>query len=282
MKKGLIMEGGAMRGMFTCGVTDVFMENGITFDGAAGISAGACFGCNFKSHQPGRAIRYNKKYCADPRYSGMRSLIKTGDLYNVDFCYHVIPDSLDIFDRETFAKDPMEFYVGATDIRTGKIVYHKCTDMGETDMKWIQASASLPLVSRPVEVDGYVLMDGGIVDPIPYKYMEDIGYDRNVMILTQPADYVKKKDSTISIVRMKLKRYPQVAFAMAVRHTVYNRQMKEVAEREKDGRAFIIRPPESLGIGRRVKDPEELERVYQIGRREAEKNLPAMMEFLAK
>ncbi len=282
MKKGLIMEGGAMRGMFTCGVLDVFMENGVTFDGAAGISAGACFGCNFKSRQPGRAIRYNKEYCADPRYSGIKSFIKTGDLYNVDFCYHVIPDSLDVFDREAFAADPMEFYVGATDIETGKIVYHKCTDAGETDMKWIQASASLPLVSRPVEVDGYVLMDGGIVDPIPYKYMEDLGYDRNVMILTQPKDYVKKKDNSIPLVRIKLRRYPQVAFAAAVRHTVYNRQMREVAEREKEGKAFIIRPPESLGIGRRVKDPDELERVYQIGRREAEKNLPAMMEFLAK
>ena len=281
MKKGLIMEGGAMRGMFTCGVIDVLYENGITFDGAAGISAGAVFGCNFKSHQPGRAIRYNKKYCADPRYSGLRSFIKTGDLYNVDFCYHVIPDSLDVFDRETFAKDPMEFYVGATDIVTGKIVYHKCTDGGENDIKWMQASASLPLVSRVVEVDGYKLLDGGVVDPVPYRFMEEHGYDRNVMVLTQPKDYVKKKDSTISIVRMKLKRYPQVAFAMAVRHTVYNRQMKEIAQREKEGKAFVIRPPESLNIGRRVKDPNELERVYQIGRCEAEKRLGALMEYLS-
>ncbi len=282
MKKGLIMEGGAMRGMFTCGVIDVLYENGITFDGAAGISAGAVFGCNFKSHQPGRAIRYNKKYCADPRYSGLRSFIKTGDLYNVDFCYHVIPDSLDVFDRETFAKDPMEFYVGATDITTGKIVYHKCTDGGENDIKWMQASASLPLVSRVVEVDGYKLLDGGVVDPVPYRFMEELGYDRNVMVLTQPKDYVKKKDSTISVIRMKLKKYPQVAFAMAVRHTVYNRQMKEIAEREKEGRAFVIRPPESLKIGRRVKDPDELERVYQIGRREAEKKLDALKAYLAE
>ena len=276
------MEGGAMRGMFTCGVIDVFMENGIEFDGAAGISAGAVFGCNYKSRQPGRAIRYNKEYCSDPRYSGFRSLIRTGNLYNVDFCYREIPENLDVFDRKTFEENPMEFYVGAMDINSGKIEYHKCFDGGETDIKWMQASASLPLVSRPVEVDGLVLMDGGIVDPVPYRYMESIGYDRNVIILTQPAGYVKKKDSTISLIRVRLGKYPQVAFAMAVRHTVYNRQMKDIAEREKSGESFVIRPPEPLRIGRREKDPAELERVYRIGRHEGEKNLEAVKDFLAE
>ncbi len=281
MKKGLIMEGGGMRGMFTCGVIDVFMENGITFDGAAGISAGAVFGCNYKSHQPGRAVRYNKKYCADPRYGGIRSLIRTGDLFNVDFCYREIPDSLDVFDRETFAADPMEFYVGATNIGTGEIVYHKCCDGGDTDLKWMQASASLPLVSRPVGIDGGVYMDGGIVDPVPYKYMEELGYDRNVIVLTQPKGYVKKKDRVVSLIRMRLGKYPRVAFAMAVKHTVYNRQMNEIARREKDGSAFVIRPPEPLGIGRKEKDPEELERVYQIGRSEANRVLNGVKEFLS-
>ncbi|MBQ6262356.1 MAG: patatin family protein [Clostridia bacterium] len=281
MKRGLIMEGGAMRGMFTCGVLDVFMENGVTFDGAAGISAGAVFGCNFKSHQIGRAIRYNKKYCTDPRFCGVRSLMKTGDLFGVDFCYHEIPDVLDPFDTETFKNDPMEFYVGATDIKKGEIVYHKCTDGGERDVEWMRASASLPLVSNPVKVDGYTLMDGGIVDPIPYRYMESIGYDRNVMILTQPKGFVKKKDKTRRLVRLKLFKYPAVAFAMAVRHIRYNIQLRDIAEREESGKAFVIRPPESLGIGRTVKDPEELERVYQVGRKEAERVLPEVISFLA-
>ena len=154
LKTGLIMEGGAMRGMFTCGVIDVLMENGARFDGAAGISAGAVFGCNFKSRQIGRAIRYNKKYCADPRFCSFRSLIKTGDMYGADFCYRELPDLLDPFDRETFRTDPMEFYVGATDVSTGKCVYHKCVDGGHTDIQWMRASASMPLVSRPVSVDG--------------------------------------------------------------------------------------------------------------------------------
>ena len=280
MKKGLIMEGGAMRGMFTCGVLDVFMENGVTFDGAAGISAGAVFGCNFKSRQNGRAIRYNKRFCSDPRYCSLRSLIKTGNLYGVDFCYREIPEELDLFDNKTFAEDPMEFYVGATDIETGKIVYHKCTDGGERDLLWMRASASLPLVSKPVEVDGYVLMDGGIVDPVPYEYMESIGYDRNVMILTQPKDYVKPKDKTVPLNRLALKKYPMVAATMAVRHKIYARQMKEIADREASGKALVIRPPESLRIGRTEKDPEELERVYRIGRREAASALGKVKDFL--
>ena len=280
MKRGLIMEGGAMRGMFTCGVLDVFMENGVTFDGAAGISAGAVFGCNYKSHQIGRAIRYNKRYCADPRYCSFRSLVRTGDLYNVDFCYHEIPEKLDLFDSKAFAEDPMEFYVGATDIEAGKVVFHKCTDGGKCDITWMQASASLPLVAKPVEVDGYVLMDGGIVDPVPYAFMESIGYDRNVMILTQPKDYVKPKDRSVPLVRMKLKKYPMVAATVAVRHKIYADQMREIAEREASGRALVIRPPESLKIGRTEKDPRELERVYQIGRREAKAALAKIKDFL--
>ena len=282
MKKGLIMEGGAMRGMFTCGVLDVFLENNVTFDGAAGISAGAVFGCNFKSKQIGRAIRYNKEYCSDPRYCSFRSLIKTGDLFGVKFCYHEIPEKLDVFDRETFHANPMEFYVGATDIETGKIVYHKCTDGGVKDIRWMQASASLPLVSRPVKIGGRVLMDGGIVDPVPYRYMESAGYDRNVMILTQPNGYVKKKDGTLPLIRARFRDYPELIYAMTVRHVRYNLQMKDIAEREAAGGALVIRPPEALGIGRTVKDPEELERVYRIGRLEAEKRLDEVSEFLSK
>ena len=126
----LIMEGGAMRGMFTCGVLDVFMENGITFDAGAGISAGAVFGCNFKSNQIGRPIRYNKRFCNDKRYCSFWSMIKTGDMYGVQFCYDEIPNKLDVFDREAFAKNPMEFYIGTTDVESGKPVYHLCTDGG--------------------------------------------------------------------------------------------------------------------------------------------------------
>ena len=278
MKKGLVLEGGAMRGMFTCGILDVFMEQNIEFDGAAGISAGAVFGCNFKSRQIGRPLRYNKKYCSDPRYCSIRSLVRTGDLYGVEFCYHELPDKLDIFDRETFSKNPLEFYIGATDVTTGKPIFHRCSDGGETDIEWMRASSSMPVVSRPVQIGKYTLLDGGIADPIPYLYMESKGYDRNVLILTQPEGYRKKPTSPLMLAM--LRKYPAIAQAMARRHTVYNRQLDQIKEREITGQSFVIRPPEDLKIGHTEKDPEELERVYQIGRHTAEEQISRVREFL--
>lgn len=272
MHTALIMEGGAMRGMFTCGVTDVFLENGITFDGAAGISAGAVFGCNFKSCQIGRPVRYNKRYCRDPRYCSLRSLIRTGDLYGADFCYRELPDVLDPFDRKAFRENPMAFYVGATDVETGECVFHRCTDGGEEDMRWFRASASMPAVSRPVQIDGRAYLDGGISDAVPYEYMRKQGYDRSVIILTQPRGYRKQPGNPL--LPLILRRMPKIREAMARRHEMYNRQMEELDQMESDENVLIIRPPEDLRIGHVEKKPEELERVYRIGRQEAEKRLP--------
>ena len=282
MTRGLILEGGAMRGMFTCGVIDVFMEENIRFDGGAGISAGALFGINYKSKQIGRGIRYTKKYCKDWRFCSFKSLRKTGDLYGVDFCYHEIPNVLDPFDRETFTKDPFEFYVGATNLETGEEVFHKCTDGGENDVTWLQASASMPGVSNFVHVDGYTLLDGGIVCPIPYEFVESLGYDKNVAVLTQPADYVKKKTKGMIIYRHALKEYPNIAKIMDNRHNLYNDMTAAIKEREKEGKLFVIRPPESLGISRTENNPDELERVYQMGRSEAHKRLAALKEYLGE
>ncbi|MCR5089824.1 MAG: patatin family protein [Oscillospiraceae bacterium] len=280
MKTGLILEGGAMRGMFTCGVMDVFMEQGIAFDGAAGISAGAVFGCNYKSGQIGRAIRYNKAYCRNPQYCSLRSLIRTGDLFGADFCYRQLPDRLDPFDRESFRKNPMEFHIGATDIRIGETVFHRCTDGGTQDTEWMRASASMPLVSRVVKIDGRELLDGGIADPVPYAYMEELGFRHNVIVLTQPAGYRKEKSSILPVIRIGLRRYPQLVKAMETRHVLYNRQMEELDGKEKSGTAIVIRPPEALGIGRTEHNPQELERVYQIGRAEALHRLNDVMKYM--
>ena len=274
------MEGGAMRGLFTCGVIDVFLENSITFDGAIGISAGAVFGCNYKSRQIGRPRRYNERYCRDKRYCSIHSLLTTGDLYGVDFCYRLVPEVLDVFDVRTYRENPMKFYVGATDANTGKAVYHDCQKGNEEDTLWMRASASMPMVSRPVEVDGMELLDGGIADSVPYAYLESLGYNRNVIILTQPKGFVKQPNKALPLMRVALKQYPAVVAAMEQRHMVYNRQMNEIDAKEENGTVFVIRPPESLKIGRTERDPKELERVYQIGRAEAERVLPAVIEFL--
>ena len=282
IKTALIMEGGAMRGMFTCGILDIFMENGITFDAACGVSAGAVLSCNFKSGQIGRALRYNKKYSKDVRYCSIRSLIKTGDLYGVDFCYREIPDELDIFDRKAFRENPMPFYVGATDVFTGKPRYHKCEKCDNEDMLWMRASASMPLLSRIVTVDGYSLLDGGISDPVPYKHMEEIGYNRNVIILTQPEDYKKAKSRAMPLIKLMMKKYPAIVDAMEHRHEIYKKQLDEIKNREKAGASLVIRPAKSLGIGRTEKNPEALERVYMEGRKEALARLEEIKEFCRK
>ena len=273
MKTALVMEGGAMRGMFTCGVLDVLMENGISFDGAVGVSAGATFGCNIKSRQIGRALRYNKKYCKDKRYHSIRSLLTTGDIYNVPFCYDELPYKLNKWDIETFSKNPMEFYCVATDINTGKPVYHKCETGGKEDIIWIQASASMPLVSRPVEIDGGVYLDGGISDSIPLKFMEGLGYDKILVIETQPKDYVKGRQKYMPLVRWMLRKYPNMIKAMEERYLMYNEQKRYVREKEEKGEIEVIRPLAPLNISPVETDEKELERVYQLGRAEALKYL---------
>ena len=280
MRKGLVMEGGAMRGMFTCGILDVLMENDISFDIAVGVSAGATFGCNIKSGQIGRALRYNKKYCRDKRYHSIRSLLFTGDIYNVRFCYDELPYHLDRWDIEAFGSSPMEFYCVATDLKTGGPVYHRCTDGEKEDITWIQASASMPLFSRPVHIDGGVYLDGGISDSIPLKFMEKKGADRILVIETQPIDYVKGRQQYMGLVRLMLRHYPEMIRCMEERYIMYNEQKRYVKEREKEGRAFVIRPASALNISAIEKDPDELDRVYQLGRAAAMENLKALKEYL--
>ena len=280
VKHALIMEGGAMRGLFTCGVIDVFLEEGIEFDAAAGISAGAVFGVNYKSRQYGRGLRYNLTFSRDRHYGSVLSLITSGDLYDTDFCYRKIPEELDVFDKEAFRANPMKFYIGAVDVKTGEMVYRDCSAYTDEDAKMMQASASMPIVSRPVEVDGRLLLDGGTVDSIMYEYMESLGYRKNVVILTQPKGYVKKKSPLMPAMKKLLKKYPAMAEALEKRPEIYNRQVAELEAREARGETFVIRPPESLGIHRTESDPRELQRVYFIGRNEAKKRLAAMKEFL--
>ena len=269
MKKGLVMEGGAMRGMFTCGVLDVFMEKGIEFDGAVGVSAGATFGCNIKSKQHGRALRYNKKYCTDKRYHSVSSLLRTGDIYNAEFCYNELPYKLDKWDIETFKNNPMEFYCVVTDINTGGPVYHKCLTGEKDDIVWIQASASMPLVSRPVEIDGGKYLDGGISDSIPLKFMEEKGYDDILVIETQPVDYIKKKQGYMPLVRSMLRKYPNMIKCMEERYIMYNEEKRYIREKELAGKVHVIRPDAPLNVSPIEKNPDELQRVYEHGREKA-------------
>ena len=281
MKTGLVLEGGAMRGMYTAGVLDVMMENHVEVDGVIGVSAGAVFGCNYKSKQIGRVFRYNTKYCSDERYVSLKSLIKTGDLYGAEFCYNELPTRLDPFDVKTYQENPVDFYVTCTDVHTGRPVYHLCNRGDAEDIQWMRASASMPLVSRIVSVGGYDLLDGGISDSIPIRWFLKQGYKKNIVVLTQPAGYRKKPTRMIPMFKVFMRKYPEIAKAMKRRHRNYNGSLKAVKKLEERGEVFLLQPSEPITIGRTEKDPEKLKRVYQLGRQDAQRHLQEMKNFLA-
>lgn len=282
MKTGLVLEGGAMRGLFTAGVLDVLMENKITFDGVIGVSAGAAFGCNFKSGQIGRAVRYNVRFCRDRRYCGLGSLWKTGDIFNTDFCYGEVPLKLDPFDFDAYEKNPTDFYVVCTDVETGQALCHRYTGREDHGFDWIRASASMPLVSRMVEIEGRKLLDGGIADSIPASCFESMGYTRNVVILTRPEGYRKKKNQALPLIRRKYRAYPRLVEAIEQRHLVYNAELDYVAQAQAEGRMFVIRPEKALAVRRIEKNPERLRAAYEEGRKTAERQREALSAFLGQ
>ena len=276
------MEGGALRGLFTAGILDVLMENGVRFDGLVGVSAGAAFGCNYKSGQAGRVIRYNKRFAHEWRYCSWRSWIATGDLFGGEFCYHKMPDELDVFDKETFDSNPMEYYAVCTDVETGEAVYKRLMKCSPETYEYIRASASMPMVSNIVEVGGRKLLDGGVTDSIPLRFFQEQGYERNLVILTQPADYQKQHNRLMPILRLWLHRYPKMIEALDRRHEMYNQQLEYVREEERKGNTYVIRPPQKLVIGHISHDENEMQGVYQMGRRVGEGRLKDIVEFLEK
>ena len=280
MKTGLIMEGGAMRGMFTAGVLDVLMENGLVTDGAIGVSAGAVFGCNYKSHQIGRVIRYNTEYCNDKRYASFKNLVKTGNLYSEQFCYHEVPEKLDPFNEAAFAASPMDFFVVCTDVKTGEPIYHKCRKGDAEGVRWMEASASMPLAAKIVKIGHYGLLDGGVADSIPVRFFESIGYKRNLIILTQPKGYTKKKNKLLPAIRAKYFRYPAFVEAVADRHERYNETLSYISMLEQAGKDYVIRPPIPLEIGAMERDPAQLRRVYETGRAVAQIQVEKIRDFL--
>jgi len=278
---GLVLEGGGMRGLFTAGVIDVLMERGIQFPLAVGVSAGACFGVNIKSLQIGRALRYNLQMMGNPKYMGLGSFLKTGDYINADFAYHVVPTQIDIFDTETYVQQPMQFHVVCTDVDSGMPVYKNLERIDYEGLEWIRASASLPMISNPVLLEGHRLMDGGLSDSIPLKYIEGQGYQRNVVILTQPLGYRKKKVSRPWLYRFLCRQYPKMAELLIARPANYNTQLEYVEAQARAGSVFLIAPPEKLQIGRVEQSKEKLQMCYDMGRKVCEAQLPALESFLS-
>lgn len=281
MKTALVLEGGAMRGIYTAGVLDVFLDNNIEFDGVIGVSAGAIHGCSFVAHQNGRSIRYYKKYGRDKRFMSLYSLITTGSLVGEQFCYHDIPDELDPFDYETFKNSETDFYAVCTDIEKGTPVYVLCDDL-KTQMDYLLASASMPMVSRIVEAGGRKMLDGGVTDSIPLKAAQQLGYDRIVVVQTREKEYVKSPEATALSDIMYKKKYPNLANAIKIRHKMYNAQKEYVEQLEENGEILVIRPSRHVDISRTEKNPDKLEEMYQLGRQDAEIRVDEIKHYIAK
>ena len=279
-KTGLVLEGGGFRGIYTAGVLDVFMEEGLSFDGLIGVSAGAIHGCSFISGQKGRSIRYYRKYCGDPRFMSIRSWLTTGNVVGVDFCYHELPEVLDKFDDEAFMKNPSHYYVVCTNVETGKPEYIRLTDMRK-EIDYLRASASLPYFSKMVEIDGKKYLDGGCTDSVPLEAFEDLGYGRNVVVLTEPEDYRKKPELRL-LAKTVYRRYPDFARALVNRHESYNNMLDMLKEKERQGSIFIIRPSEHMEIGRMESDVNKVQAAYDLGVKDAKARLAALRDWLSK
>lgn len=278
-KLGLVLEGGGMRGVYTMGVLDYFMEHNLYTDGVIGVSAGACHACSYASKQQGRAWRINKRFLNDKRYMSMQSLIKTGDLFGADFIYNVIPNELEVFDYDTFHKSGMKLYAVCTDVESGKAVYAPCMDM-KKDIAYVRASASLPLLSKIVEVNGKKLLDGGVADSIPIQYFQSLGYEKNIIVLTQAKEYRKGKNNLMPIIKRTYRKYPEFVKAMQERHIHYNRTLDEINLMEKEGSVFVIRPSQPVEIGRLEKNMHALRALYEQGYQDAANHYEALLQFI--
>ena len=278
MKTGLVLEGGGMRGMYTAGVLDVFMENGIRFDKIVGVSAGALFGVNYLSGQKGRVIRYNKRFNGDKNYMGIRPLLTEGNIVNTKYAYHDVPYSLDPFVDENFKKSDTEFYAVVTDIESGNPEYIKINSVFE-QMDVLRASGSLPFVSKPVKIGSKNYLDGGISDSIPYKWMAHQDVSKIIVILTRDISYRKKETSSL-LINMFYRNYPKLAERLHKRHIEYNESAKELTEIEKSGAVLVIRPSKPIEVGRMEKNPENLQEVYDLGVNDAKNMLETVMRYL--
>lgn len=280
MKLGLVLEGGAMRAIYTAGVLDVFMEENIRPDGLIGVSAGAIHGSVYLGNQPGRTIRYYKKYCNHKNFMSLYSLLTTGSIVGEQFCYHDLPDTLDPFDYDTFAQSPVDYYITCTDLESGQAIYHKTNDLRK-DMNYLLAGASMPYVSKIVEIGGKKLLDGGVADSIPVEAARRMGFSKNIVVLTQPKGYAKKPQNPM-LAKLFYKNYPRFIETLLNRHTVYNETLRRIDELEQAGEVFVLRPSEDLGIKRIEKDPARLQAQYDLGRTDAIAAMERLKEWINK
>jgi len=282
-KVGLVLEGGAMRGMYTAGVLDTFMENKIKIDGIIGVSAGALFGPNYFSNQKGRVIRYNKRFCKNRRYISLWNFVFTGNAINKKFAFYDVTTKYDVFDNETFMENNTGYYITATNVDTGKAEYFEAENVLE-DMEMLRATSAIPLVSKMVKIDGKKYLDGGVSDSIPVKQCKKLGYEKIIVVLTQPLDYRKEPLSKrkTKLINRRYKKYPNLINTMKDRHNTYNKVIEKIIDMENKKEIFVIRPSKKLNVKVIERNPEKLQEVYDIGVKDTKQIIKALKEYLKK
>lgn len=277
-KTALVLEGGAMRGLYSAGVIDVFMENNIKADVIYGVSAGALFGLNYKSRQKGRALRYNLKYAKEKNYMGLYSLITTGDVMNKDFCFNKLVYELDKLDFETYKNYPVDFYAVVTNLKTGEPEYIKIDD-AEKDMEYFRASGSMPFVSKPVEINGNFYLDGAMSDAVPIKKALESDCEKIIVVLTRPSGYRKKK----SYLPYKLVygKFPKAVETVKNDYKRYNETMDLIDKYESEKKIVVLRPSKFINVKRIEKDTNKLQKIYDLGVSDCINKLGEIKEYLS-
>lgn len=263
MKICLVLEGGGLRGIYTAGVLDELQKTNIKIDAIIGVSMGSLVGINYVSNQPGRALRYNLKYCKDKRYIGLFSLLKTGNIANKDFAYYEIPNKLDRFDYDTFKKSKIKFYCTVTNVETGLSEYIEIKD-AKKDIEYLRAGSSMPAVSKIIEINGNKYLDGGMADSIPIKKAQELGYDKIIVITTRPVNYRKKKSKMRTLSRI-YHRYPNFVKTIRHRNENYNKTVEEIIKLENQDKIIVIRPSKAIPIKRIEKNPKVIKAQYDLG-----------------
>lgn len=280
-KVTLVLEGGSFRGQFTAGILDIFLEQGIAFDACYGVSAGTLCGLSFKSRQIGRVDRVNLAFCNDPRYIGTKSLVKSGSLVGYDFMLNDVQDRLDPFDNDAFIVNPMKLYATVTNVLFGTAEYLP-VENAVLDIDAVRASTSLPMVTPPVEIDGNSYLDGGVADSVPVEHvLEDAGFSRAVVILTQDRSYEKGPYEFMPAARARYANLPYLVEALETRHERYNEQRKHIWAYEEEGRALVLAPSRPVDVGHVEHDTAKLLDLYIQGRQTAERALDEIREFMA-
>lgn len=279
---GLVLEGGGMKGIYTAGVLDFFLDKEIMFSECYGVSAGACALCSYLSKQRKRAYRTNVNYLDQKAYCSVESLLKTGNIFGAEMCYGLIPDYLDPYDHETFEQYEGKAYAVVTNIRTGKPEYMQLKDMHK-DIIAVQASSSMPLVSRNVKIGDNYYLDGGISDFIPLRHSMKEGNTKNVVVMTKEEGYIRQPaGKELALMKVRYARYPKVYELMRDRHIRYNSTVKYIEEQQKQGNVFVIRPKHISNVGRLEKEKAKLEALYEEGYQDAENCYVDLLEYLEK